>query len=165
MARKAHTQLRLCDLEDQPNAPATTAEAREERAKSSASYEAQVASSLTLNARVGNVYTASLYLALAGLLQGEGGTLAGQRIGLLSYGSGSASEFYSGVVGEKAARRMARSGVEEAMARRERVSVAEYERIMQLPYDAPEALAPAAGTFRLAEIRDHKRVYVEGATS
>jgi hydroxymethylglutaryl-CoA synthase len=165
MARKAHTQLRLCDLEDRPNAPATTPEAREEQAKSSASYEAQVASSLTLNARVGNVYTASLYLALAGLLQGEGGALAGQRIGLLSYGSGCAAEFYSGVVGEKAARRMVQSGVEEAMARRERVTVAEYERIMNLPYDAPESLPPAAGTFRLAEIRDHKRLYVEGAAS
>lgn len=165
MARKAHTQLRLCDLEDQPSAPASTAEAREERAKSPANYEAQVASSLTLNARVGNVYTASLYLALAGLLQGEGGALAGQRIGLLSYGSGCASEFYSGVVGEETARRMARSGVEETMARRERVSVAEYERIMQLPPDAPDALTPATGEFRLAEIRDHKRLYVEGATS
>jgi hydroxymethylglutaryl-CoA synthase len=165
MARKAHTQLRLCDLEDLPNAPATTAEAREEKAKSSASYEAQVASSLTLNARVGNIYTASLYLALAGLLQGEGGALSGQRIGLLSYGSGCSSEFYSGVVGEQAARRMAQAGIEEIMARRERVSVAEYERIMQLPYDAPEAIAPAAGTFRLTEIRDHKRLYVEGAAS
>ena len=165
MARKAHTQLRLSDLEDQPNAPAMTAEAREERAKSSASFEAQVASSLTLNSRVGNVYTASLYLALAGLLHGEGGTLAGQRIGLMSYGSGCAAEFFSGVVGEKAARRMAQAGVEAMMAGRERVSVAEYERIMNLPYEAPEPLAPAPGTFRLAEIKDHKRRYVEGAAS
>ncbi|HYI02026.1 hydroxymethylglutaryl-CoA synthase family protein [Hyalangium sp.] len=165
MARKAHTQLRLCDLEDVPNAPATTAEAREERAKAASSYEAQVASSLGLNARIGNVYTASLYLALAGLLHGEADTLAGQRIGLLSYGSGCAAEFYSGVVGEKAARRMAQAGVEAVMASRERISVVEYERIMNLPYEAPEPLAPAAGTFRLAEIRDHKRIYVEGAAS
>jgi hydroxymethylglutaryl-CoA synthase len=162
MARKAHTQLRLSDLEDQPNAPAMTAEAREERAKSSASFEAQVASSLTLNSRVGNVYTASLYLALAGLLHGESAALAGQRLGLLSYGSGCAAEFFSGVVGQEAARRMARSDLESVMARRERVPVAEYERIMNLPYDAPEAVAPAPGTFRLAEIRDHKRRYVEG---
>ncbi len=163
MARKAHTQLRLSDLEDQPNAPAMTPEARVERAMASASYEAQVASSLTLNARVGNVYTASLYLALAGLLHGEGGALAGQRLGLMSYGSGCAAEFFSGVVGQDAAKRMALADLEAVMARRERVSVAEYERIMQLPYDAPEALAPAQGTFRLTEIRDHKRHYAEGA--
>ena len=162
MARKAHTQLRLSDLEDQPNAPALTAEARVERAMSSASFAAQVASSLTLNARVGNVYTASLYLALAGLLHGEGAALAGQRVGLMSYGSGCAAEFFSGVVGTEAAARMARADLESVMAKRERVPVAEYERIMNLPYDAPEAVAPEQGTFRLAEIRDHKRRYVEG---
>jgi hydroxymethylglutaryl-CoA synthase len=69
------------------------------------------------------------------------------------------------VVGEKAAQRMALTDVEAVLARRERVSIQEYERIMQLPYDAPEALAPEAGTFRLAEIRDHKRRYVEGSAS
>lgn len=162
MARKAHTQLRLCDLEDAPNSPAATPQAREELAKAAGSYEAQVASSLTLNARIGNVYTASLYLALAGLLHAEGAALSGQRVGLLSYGSGCASEFFSGVVGEKAAQRMAQTNVESVLARRERVSVQEYERIMQLPYEAPEAIIPAAGTFRLAEIRDHKRRYIEG---
>ncbi len=47
-----------------------------------------MASSLGLNARIGTVYTASLYLALAGLLHGEGAELAGKRIGLLSYGGG-----------------------------------------------------------------------------
>ncbi|WP_224368084.1 hydroxymethylglutaryl-CoA synthase family protein [Hyalangium versicolor] len=165
MARKAHTQLRLCDLQDAPSGAPATPEARDELAKSAASYEAQVASSLSLNARIGNVYTASLYLALAGLLHGESAALSGQRIGLLSYGSGCASEFFSGVVGEKAAKRMAQTDVESVLARRERVSVKEYERIMNLPYDAPEALTPAAGTFRLAEIRDFKRRYVEGAAS
>jgi hydroxymethylglutaryl-CoA synthase len=109
------------------------------------------------------VYTASLYLALAGLLHGEAGALAGQRLGLLSYGSGCASEFFSGVVGSEAAKRMARADLESVMGKRERVSVEEYERIMQLAYDAPDAVTPAPGTFRLAEIRDHKRRYVEGA--
>jgi hydroxymethylglutaryl-CoA synthase len=162
MARKAHTQLRLCDLEDAPGAQASTPAAREEAAKSSASYEAQVASSLGLNARIGNVYTASLYLALAGLLHGEASALAGKRIGLLSYGSGCCSEFYSGVVGEGAARRMAQTDVEAVLAKRERISVAEYERIMGLPSDAPESLNPAPGEFRLKEIREHRRIYAAG---
>jgi hydroxymethylglutaryl-CoA synthase len=162
MARKAHTQLRLCDLEDAPHAPASTAEAREELAKSAASYEAQVASSLTLNARIGNVYTASLYLALAGLLHSEGAALAGKRIGLLSYGSGCAAEFYSGVVGEQAAARMARVDTEAVLARRERISVEEYERLMRLPYEALENLSPGTDAFRLVELRDHKRRYAGG---
>ncbi|QRK08470.1 hydroxymethylglutaryl-CoA synthase [Archangium violaceum] len=162
MARKAHTQLRLCDLEDAPNAAASTPAAREEAAKSTASYDAQVASSLGLNARIGNVYTASLYLALAGLMNGEGAALAGKRIGLLSYGSGCAAEFYSGVVGEKAAQRMAQADVESVLAKRERVTVEEYERIMRLASDAPEQLTPAPGEFRLAEIRDFRRIYAAG---
>ncbi|WNG49573.1 hydroxymethylglutaryl-CoA synthase [Archangium minus] len=162
MARKAHTQLRLCDLEDAPNAAASTPAAREEAAKSTASYDAQVASSLGLNARIGNVYTASLYLALAGLMNGEGAALAGKRIGLLSYGSGCAAEFYSGVVGEKAAQRMAQVDVEAVLAKRERVTVEEYERIMRLASDAPEQLTPAPGEFRLSEIRDFRRIYAAG---
>ena len=162
MARKAHTQLRLCDLETAPATRDATPAAREEAAKSSASYDAQVASSLVLNARIGNVYTASLYLALAGLMNGEAAALAGKRIGLLSYGSGCCSEFYSGVVGANAAQRMAKTNVEGVLARRERVSVAEYERIMNLPYDAPEQVSPAAGEFRLQEIRDNRRAYVGG---
>jgi hydroxymethylglutaryl-CoA synthase len=161
MARKAHTQLRLCDLEDS-GAPGTP-EAREEAAKSQTSYDAQVATSLGLSARIGNVYTASLYLALAGLLQREGARLASQRIGLLSYGSGCMAEFYSGLVGEKAAERMARADLDSVLAKRERVSVEEYERLMKLPADAPEPIAPAPGAFRLTEIRDHKRLYAAGA--
>ncbi|QDE98102.1 hydroxymethylglutaryl-CoA synthase family protein [Myxococcus xanthus] len=162
MARKAHTQLRLCDLEDAASAAASTAESREAQAKSAASYDAQVATSLGLNSRIGNVYTASLYLALAGLLHREAGALAGQRIGLLSYGSGCAAEFYSGTVGEKAAERMAKADLEAVLARRERVSIEEYERLMKLPADAPEAVAPSPGAFRLTEIRDHRRQYAEG---
>ncbi|CAM3763125.1 hydroxymethylglutaryl-CoA synthase [Corallococcus sp. ZKHCc1 1396] len=159
MARKAHAQVRLCDLEDAADSSPATPEARDEAAKSQASYDAQVAKSLGLNARVGNVYTASLYLALAGQLHAEGAALANQRIGLLSYGSGCCAEFYSGVVGEKAAERMARADLDTVLAKRERVSVEEYERLMNLPYDAPEAIAPEPGTFRLAEIHEHRRKY------
>jgi hydroxymethylglutaryl-CoA synthase len=83
-------------------------------------------------------------------------------MGLLSYGSGCMAEFYSGTVGEKAAERMARADLASVLARRERVSIEEYERLMKLPADAPEPVAPAPGTFRLQEIREHKRLYVEG---
>ncbi|MEH3088859.1 MAG: hydroxymethylglutaryl-CoA synthase [Microbacterium arborescens] len=49
------------------------------------------------NRRIGNSYTASLYIALAALLEDET-DLAGSRIGLFSYGSGSVSEFFTLVV-------------------------------------------------------------------
>jgi hydroxymethylglutaryl-CoA synthase len=40
--------------------------------------------------------------------------------------------------------------------------VEEYERIMRLASDAPEPLTPAPGEFRLAEIREHRRIYAAG---
>ena len=146
MARKAHAQVRLCDLEDAPGAAAIHGRgARGGRRSRRPATTRRWRRRWALNARVGNVYTASLYLALAGLLHAEGAALAGQRIGLLSYGSGCCAEFFSGVVGEKAAERMARADLDAVLAKRERVSVEEYERMMNLPYDAPEALAPGAG--------------------
>lgn len=49
------------------------------------------------NRRMGNSYTASLYAGLAALLDFDD-DLAGRRIGFLSYGSGSVTEFFTGVV-------------------------------------------------------------------
>jgi hydroxymethylglutaryl-CoA synthase len=162
MARKAHAQLRLCDLEDAVGPAPGSPEAREEVSRSSASYEAQVAGGLWLNAQVGNAYTASLYLALAGLLHREAGALAGQRLGLFSYGSGSCGEFFSGVVGPRAADAIARAELDLLVAGRERIDMAEYERLMGLPAHAPEPVSPPPGTFRLAEVREHRRRYAAG---
>lgn len=56
------------------------------------------------NRRIGNAYTASVYAGLAAILDHEQG-LPGKRIGLFSYGSGSVSEFLTGVVQAGAAKR------------------------------------------------------------
>ena len=162
MARKAHAQLRLCDLEDAAGPGPVSPEAREELSRSAAAYEAQVAPGLWLNAQVGNAYTASLYLALAGLLHREAGALAGQRVGLFSYGSGCCGEFFSGMVGAQAAPAIARAELERVLAARERIDVAEYERLMGLPASAPEAAAPAPGAFRLRGVEEHRRLYAGG---
>jgi hydroxymethylglutaryl-CoA synthase len=162
MARKAHGRVRLSDLEDVVGSAPLAPEAREAQSQSAGSYAAQVVSSLGLNSRVGNAYTASLYLALAGVLQGEAAQLAGKRIGLFSYGSGCVSEFFSGVVGSDAAAQVARAELEAVLAKRERVTIAEYERLMGLPYDAPEPPHATPGTFRLVEIKDGRRLYADG---
>ena len=52
--------------------------------------------SASLCSRVGNIYTGSLYLGLAGLLDAQAAELEGQRIGLFSYGRGCTGEFFSG---------------------------------------------------------------------
>lgn len=155
MARKAHLQVRRCELED---AGGTWEPAAEQTGI--ASFKRQVEPSLALCARVGNIYTGSLYLGLAGLLHAQAAELAGQRIGLFSYGSGCTSEFFSGVVGPRAAARIAAAGLDELLRARARISVAEYERIMALPSSGPVGgdRATASG-FRFLGVTDHRRQY------
>lgn len=162
MARKAHVQVRRCDLEDARGKPFEPKEEAEPLAASDRSFDAQVASSLRFSEQVGNVYTGSLYLALAGLLDAEAASLAGKRIGLFSYGSGSCSEFFSGVVGERAAEKLKAAGLSTFVERRVRIPVEEYERLMSLPPSAPEAATPEAGTFRFTGVEDHRRKYAAG---
>jgi hydroxymethylglutaryl-CoA synthase len=84
MARKAHRHV-------------LALEGRGE-AEADASFAQEVAPSLRLPAQVGNIYTGSLWLSLASLLEAEAATLEGQRIGLFSYGSGCTAEFFAGTL-------------------------------------------------------------------
>lgn len=156
MARKAHTRVRRCDLEDESALWDVAAE--EQRA--AASFREQVEPSLGLCARVGNVYTGSLYLGLAGLLHARGANLIRRRIGMFSYGSGCTSEFFSGVVGQRAHERIAAAGLDELLAARERISIDEYYRIMALAPGAPLGEPPIAGGFRFTGVEEHRRQYV-----
>lgn len=124
------------------------------------SFATQVEPSLSLCARVGNVYTGSLYLGLAGLLSAQASTLANQRIGLFSYGSGCTSEFFSGVVSPRAADRIAAARLADVLAARERISIAEYERLMALA--APLDALPPRGGFRFSGVVEHRRTYAAG---
>ena len=104
-------------------------------------FETMVAPSLALCSRVGNIYTGSLYLGLAGLLDAQAADLANQRVGLFSYGSGCTSEFFSALVSPRAREAIARAKISDLLAARTRISVTEYERIMALR----EPLGTAAG--------------------
>jgi hydroxymethylglutaryl-CoA synthase len=155
MARKAHLCLRRCDLEDRGEPWDVVAEEQD----GAASFREQVEPSLGLCARVGNVYTASLYLGLAGLLDAQAAQLANARIGLFSYGSGCTSEFFSGVVGPRAEERIGAARIAEVLGARERITVEEYERIMAMSPSAPlREPAPADG-FRFTGVHHHRRQY------
>ena len=158
MAKKAHDRLRRCDLDDVLGA---FDEAREER-EGATSFERQVAPSLTLCSRVGNIYTGSLYLGLAGMLHAGATELAGKRIALFSYGSGCASEFFSGVVGKNAAERIRRARLDEIIGSRERVTVEEYERLMALAPESPPDIPPRPGAYRFTGVTEHRRQYAGG---
>jgi hydroxymethylglutaryl-CoA synthase len=156
MAKKAHLHVRRCDVED---AGGAWGAADDDRAATA--FRDQVEPSLGLCARIGNIYTGSLYLGLAGLLHAQAASLVGERIGLFSYGSGCTSEFFSGVVARGAAERIAAARIDEILAARERITVAEYERIMALPPTAP--LVPWSGAsdehVRFVGVSNHQRQY------
>jgi hydroxymethylglutaryl-CoA synthase len=159
MARKAHAQVRRTELEELNGGPLDAEALAREEADGAASFEAQVAPSLLLPSRIGNTYTGSLYLGLASMLHSGATELAGKRVGLFSYGSGCASEFFSGVVAEGAAAVIARAGLDELLAGRARIDVAGYERLMNLSRDEPLAVPPEKGTFRFAGVREDRRTY------
>ncbi|GGP51552.1 hydroxymethylglutaryl-CoA synthase family protein [Saccharothrix coeruleofusca] len=78
---------------------------------------------------VGNLCSGSVYLALASLLDAadvEGGA----RVGLYSYGSGCASEFFSGVVDGESAAAVREARIGDHLAARFEVDFAEYTELL-----------------------------------
>jgi polyketide biosynthesis 3-hydroxy-3-methylglutaryl-CoA synthase-like enzyme PksG len=92
-------------------------------------FTTRVAPSLEYCMRVGNLYSASLYLALSSLidnLRADSET----RVGLFSYGSGCSSEFFSGLLGPSSPRVMAEMGIGAQLDRRYRLSMPEYDALL-----------------------------------
>jgi hydroxymethylglutaryl-CoA synthase len=122
------------------------------------SYRALAASGLEAVARIGNTYTASLYLCLASLLEAEGRALAGRRLGLFSYGSGCCAEFFTGVVPPSVGA-VADAGVAALLGGRTFVDVEAYERLIRAG-DTGETPPPGfAGDFVFTGVRDARREY------
>jgi hydroxymethylglutaryl-CoA synthase len=129
MARKAHRARRMLDGLTEAEADAT--------------FDAEVGPSLGFSAEVGNVYTASLYMSLASLLDAEAATLAGRRIGLFSYGSGCAAEFFAGRVQPDAAAFVRALDLAAPLRDRRRLTVDEYEALRRADPLADRRPAPA----------------------
>lgn len=162
MVRGAHRQLMRRWAQATPQAIA-------------ADFEARVGPSLRYCVQVGNVYSATLYLALCGLI--DHGRFDGpRRVGLFSYGSGCSSEFYSGVVTPGASAKLAPLALGQRIAERAELDMPEYDRILDLnaswPFGRKDGVvdpAPFAalyarqfegrGLLVLRGIRDYHREY------
>jgi hydroxymethylglutaryl-CoA synthase len=83
--------------------------------------------SLTYNRRMGGVYGAATFVALAGLIEHHGSLSAGDRIGIYAYGSGSCAEFYSARVCAGAREAVAAARISEQLDARRVLTLAEYE--------------------------------------
>ncbi|MGC0271502.1 hydroxymethylglutaryl-CoA synthase [Pseudactinotalea sp. Z1739] len=131
-----------------------------------ATLAAQVDPTMGYNRRIGNSYTASVYLALLALLD-DPTNLTGERVAIASYGSGAVAEFLTGTV-MSGYREQLRNGTNaQILADRGQIDDDTYlarQRIM--PRSDPSNYSnqhETRGPFRFAGVRDDQRIY-EAAT-
>ncbi|AXN45153.1 hydroxymethylglutaryl-CoA synthase [Mycobacterium marinum] len=146
MAYKAHKQL--------------AAEAGEDA--SDAAVQAAVGNTVEYNRRIGNSYTASLYLALAALLD-QADDLSDQPIAMLSYGSGCVAELFAGTVTPGYQQHLRTDQHRAALETRIPLSYEHYRRLhnLTLPTNGNHHSLPVETSrpFRLTAISEHKRMY------
>lgn len=123
----------------------------------------QTGYALEYGRKIGNSYTASLYVGLTALLDLATEDLAGKRLGFYSYGSGCVAEYFSGVVQPRYQAALDTAYHQSMLANRVDLTYPEYERFYQFefPEDGSRCDIPPyeTGKFRLAAIDNHKRIY------
>jgi len=123
----------------------------------------QVGYSLEYSRKIGNSYTASLYVGLTALLDLAPDDLADKRLGFYSYGSGCVAEYFSGVIQAGYREALDTQHHQDMLAQRVALSYPEYEAFYSFKYpeDGSYCKMPSyqTGLFRLASIKDHKRHY------
>lgn len=117
-----------------------------DEAAAEARFAREVAPSLAFAAEVGNIYTGSLYMAIASLLHAEASVLEGERIGLFSYGSGCGAEFFAGRVVAGAGALTRQLDLDEPLRDRVRLSFDEYEAIRRADAEEPSAIGAQASS-------------------
>lgn len=116
-----------------------------------------------LSRRVGNIYTASLYMSLLSLLE-KSNLPAGSLIGLFSYGSGAMGEFYSGNLVAGYEKEIDSIADQTMLDRRQKLTIAEYENVFNTalkdPADGKELSSDDdKGTWYFAGTQGHIRQY------
>ena len=94
-----------------------------------ADFHRRLAPSLSYCREVGNIYSGTVFLALAGTIA-AGDLDQPCRIGLFSYGSGCCAEFYSGFAGPDAAAAVARAGLDRGLAERRYLNMEDYQQVL-----------------------------------
>jgi hydroxymethylglutaryl-CoA synthase len=119
--------------------------------------------SLCYNREIGNCYTAALYVSVLSLLENTDKDLTDCRIGLYSYGSGCAGEFFSAIVQPGYKTVLDPEYHHNMLNKRNSLNYPEYEDFynFKLPVDGGNFVVPkhATGQFRLQALQEHKRIY------
>ncbi|MCC5847633.1 MAG: hydroxymethylglutaryl-CoA synthase [Verrucomicrobia bacterium] len=130
---------------------------------SASALQAQVEPSLAYNRRIGNAYTASLYVGLLSLLETHPESLEGNRVGFFSYGSGCMGAFFGGTILPGYRKALPTRIHRELLTNRQRLTLEEYEEFYNhaLPRDGQcyRTDRHRTGAFRLAGLENHQRIY------
>ncbi|MBU8536757.1 hydroxymethylglutaryl-CoA synthase family protein [Falsiroseomonas tokyonensis] len=114
-----------------------------------ADFEARLRGSLLFCQEVGNIYSGTVFLALAGALASSDFAPQGpERIGLFSYGSGCCSEFYSGLADARSAAAVRARGIGAALQARRPMDMPRYEALIARTRDG------LVGTKQITVARD-----------
>ncbi|WP_067320619.1 hydroxymethylglutaryl-CoA synthase [Streptobacillus felis] len=120
-------------------------------------------SSVVYNKRVGNIYTASLYLSLISLILNSKNIKAGDKIGMFSYGSGAVSEFFSVTLANDFRNSLNKEYIENKLNGRKKYSIEDYEKIffedIILDENGNIEFEKTENDVYLKEIHNHKRIY------
>jgi polyketide biosynthesis 3-hydroxy-3-methylglutaryl-CoA synthase-like enzyme PksG len=125
---------------------------------------------------VGNIYAGTVFLALASTID-NARIDRETRLGIFSYGSGCASEFYSAVVTPESQRAVARMGIAQRLDGRYRLAMDEYDELLaataELKFGTPDftfdldrfpqimkSQLANRKLLVLSEVRGHHREYV-----
>lgn len=112
--------------------------------------------SVTYSRRVGNVYSASLYLSLLSLLDNNESLEAGDKLGFFSYGSGAVGEFFTMTLQPNYEKHLFTKQHKEMLDDRQEITIPEYENIFK------QSLPTDGSTFELDISDDPRRVRLTG---
>ena len=115
--------------------------------------------------KIGNCYTASLYISLLSLLDNTPQDLSNQRVGFYSYGSGCSAEFFSGIIQPNYHRVSHKDYHQDLLNQRTELNQLAYEQFYNFSYpkDGSKFIVPKhkTGRYRLSAFDQHKRFYEE----
>lgn len=92
-------------------------------------FKKRVLPSLRYPMKTGNAYSASLYLALCSLIDSIQINNP-KRVGMFSYGSGCASEFFSGIITPESKKKLSEMRISEALEQRYSLTMEEYNSLL-----------------------------------
>lgn len=123
----------------------------------------QLAGSLEINRRIGNSYTASMYMGFLSLLNNDGSDLSGSRVGFFSYGSGSVAEFFSGIIQDNYDSLLRRKKDISHLNSRVSLTYEQYKKIHTYQHSSEgfDFVTPdvTRSSFRFAGVQNHMRLY------